>query len=151
MNSFNPALRFKHIESANKSKLIDLLPELKDFKFATTLVLRFKKIESDDKTKYGTFYSNSKVETIINESDTDDVFESIDTIIISNINKSLGNVSSWITDSVTNHSINTSEYNPVAGSSYIKSPKELNHSKKVLINFQNINDNECFKWCLVRY
>ena len=37
----------------------------------------FKKIESDDKTKYGTFCSNSKADTIINESDTDDVFESI--------------------------------------------------------------------------
>ena len=24
-------------------------------------------------------------------------------------------------------------------------------SKKCLINIQNIDDNECFKWCLVRY
>ena len=29
--------------------------------------------------------------------------------------------------------------------------KELNHPKKGLINIQNIHDNECFKWCLVRY
>ena len=38
----------------------------------TILVLVLKKIESDDKTKYGTFYSLSKAETIINESDFDD-------------------------------------------------------------------------------
>ena len=30
-------------------------------------------------------------------------------------------------------------------------PKELDHLKKGLINFQNFNDNEYFKWCLVRY
>ena len=55
----------------------------------TTLVLVFKKIESEDKTKYYTFYSNSKAEIIINENDID-VFESIYTTIISNIQKSLG-------------------------------------------------------------
>ena len=30
-------------------------------------------------------------------------------------------------------------------------PKELDHLRKGLINIQNIDDNECFKWCLVRY
>ena len=29
--------------------------------------------------------------------------------------------------------------------------KELDHPRKGLINIQNIDDNECFKWCLVRY
>ena len=43
----------------------------------TALVLVFKKIESDDKTKYDTFCSNSKIEIIMNESNIDDVFESI--------------------------------------------------------------------------
>ena len=55
----------------------------------TTLSLVFKKIESQDKTKYGTFYSHSKAKAIINESDIDDVLESIYTTIISNIQKLL--------------------------------------------------------------
>ena len=50
----------------------------------------FKKIESEDKTKYNTFYSHTKAETIINESDIANVFKSIYTTIISNIRKSLG-------------------------------------------------------------
>ena len=54
------------------------------------LVLEIKKIESADKAKYNTFCSNSKAETIINESDIDDVFESI--YGISNLKKSLGKV-----------------------------------------------------------
>ena len=40
----------------------------------TALVLVLKKMESDDKIKYGTFYSHSEAETIIYESDIDDVF-----------------------------------------------------------------------------
>ena len=90
LNSFKTELQLKNTESAIKSKLKELLTELRAFKFVATLVLEFKKIESDDKTKYDTFYSHSKAETIINESDIDDVFESIYNTIISNIQISLG-------------------------------------------------------------
>ena len=51
----------------------------------TTLVLVFKKIENEDKTKFDKFYSSSKAKIIINESDINDVFESIYSRIISNI------------------------------------------------------------------
>ena len=64
----------------------------------TTLVLVFKKIESEDKTKYENFCSSSKAEIVINESDIDDVFRSIYTTIITNIQKSLGKGSGWIID-----------------------------------------------------
>ena len=65
------------------------MTQLKGFKFVTTLVFVFKKIESEDKTKNDTLYSNSKAEIIINKSDIDDVFQSIHTTVISNIQKSL--------------------------------------------------------------
>ena len=116
-----------------------------------TLILVFKKIESEEKTKDGNFYSSSKVEIIINQSDMDDVFQSIYSTIITNIQKSLGKGSGWIIDSVINHTVIISKYNPLAGSSYIKLPKELDHPRKRLINVQNIDDNECFKWYLVRH
>ena len=48
-------------------------------------------------------------------------------------------------NSVIDHTISTSKYNPLAGSSYIKLPKELNHQRKGLINIQITNDHECFK------
>ena len=95
------------------------------------------------------FIQTQKKETIANESD--DVFESIFTTIILNISKSLEQGSGWITDSVIDRNINISKYNLLDDSSYIKLPKELDQPKKRLINIQNINDNECFKWYLVRY
>ena len=39
----------------------------------------------------------------------------------------------------------------MARGSYIKLWEELDHSRKGLINIQNIDDNEWFKWCLLRY
>ena len=57
-----------------KSMLTDLLSQLKGFRFVTTLVLVFKKIENEVKTKYDNFYSSLKAKLIINESDIDVVF-----------------------------------------------------------------------------
>ena len=71
--------------------LIELFTQLKGFKFLTTLLLVFNKIENEDRTKYENFYSGSKAEITINESDIDDVFETIYTTIITNIQKYLGN------------------------------------------------------------
>ena len=95
-------------------------------------------------------FPSSKIELIINESDIDEVFQYIYTAIMTNIKKSLGKFSGQIIDSVIDHTISILKCNPLAKTSYIKLRKELDHPRKGLINMQNI-DNECFKWCLVRY
>ena len=64
MNSFNSELQLKDTEFAIRHELVNLL---KGFKFMTTLVLEFKKTKKDDKTKFNSFYSNSKAETNIDE------------------------------------------------------------------------------------
>ena len=68
LDSFNPELQFKDTEFAIKSKLRELLTQLKSFKFVTISALVFKKIRQS-------FYSSSKAETIIKESGIDDVFQ----------------------------------------------------------------------------
>ena len=65
--------------------------------------------------------------------------------------KSFVKSSGWINNSVIDHTISISKYNPLVGSSYIKLLKELDHPRKGLINIQNIDDNECFKWSIVKY
>ena len=59
LNSFSPELQIKD-ESVIKSKLIELLTQLKGFKFVSTLFLVSKKIDSEDKTKFDNVYSTSK-------------------------------------------------------------------------------------------
>ena len=71
----------------------------------------FKKINSEDKTKFDNFYWSSNAEVTINKSGIDDVFQPIYTTIISNIQKSLGKGSSWIIDSVIDHTISISKCN----------------------------------------
>ena len=59
LNSFNPELQLEDTESAIKSKLTDLLTQLKGFKLLKILVSVFNKIESEDKTKYDNYFSCS--------------------------------------------------------------------------------------------
>ena len=89
-NSFKPELQIRDTDSAIENKPIKLLSGLKGFQLVTTLVLELKKIEDNDETKYTTFYSNSKADTIINKSDINDIFELIFTKIISNVQNNLG-------------------------------------------------------------
>ena len=77
----------------------------------------------------------------IKQIDIDDIFESVDTTIISSIQTSWGKGSGWIIDSVMEHNVFISKYNPLVGSTYIILPRELYH----------IDDSECFRWSLVRY
>ena len=56
---FNTKLQLRETESTIKSRLIELLTQLKSPEFLTTFDLVFKKIESD-KSKYNAFYSSSK-------------------------------------------------------------------------------------------
>ena len=44
--------------------------------------------------------------------------------------KPIGKGSGWIIDSVMNHNISISKYNPLVGSSYIELTKQLKHAKK---------------------
>ena len=127
---FNPGLQLIDTWSTIKNWVIYLLSKLRGFKFVTTLVLEFKKIESDDERNCNTFYSISKAETIINRSDIDDVIESIYITIIWNMQKSMRKGFGWVIDSVKDSVINISKHKPLAGSRYIKLPKEFDHPKK---------------------
>lgn len=57
------------------------MAELKELKFTAKLVLEFKKLENDDK---------NNIAPLINESNIDDVFQSIYSAILWNIYKSPG-------------------------------------------------------------
>ena len=55
-----------------------------------------------------------------------------------------GQGSGWLVDKIEDIHIKISNYEPLAGSSYMSLPSELNNSMKGLINFKN-EDDECFK------
>ena len=57
--------------------------------------------------------------------------------------------SGWIIEQVQDIHININDYDPLAGSSYIPIPRELQNSMHGLINIKNTGC-ECLKWCHVR-
>ena len=74
-----------------------------------------------------------------------DSFEEILNLLDIWINESFA----WKIDQIDGLYINTSNYEPLLGGSYIPLPKLLNNSMKGLINFKN-KDHKCFMWCHVR-
>jgi hypothetical protein len=56
--------------------------------------------------------------------------------------------SNWRFKSIMKLDIDTVEYKPLKGSSYIPLPEYL-VNKKGIINMKN-EDDECFKWCITR-
>ena len=73
---------------------------------------------------------SSKAKTIINKSDTDDVFDSIYSTNISNTRNNIEKGAVWIIDWLVDNTINISKCNPLNSSTCIKLPKELHHPKK---------------------
>ena len=142
LNPFNPELEHKDTASVIRNKLTDLLTELRGFTFLKTLFIELKKQKVMMKQNIPPFILTQKI--IINQSNINDVFKSIYTMIISNTQKDLGKNFGLIIDSVVSLIINFPKCIPLAGSSYIKLPKELDNSKNGLININTINDKECF-------
>ena len=91
----------------------------------------------------------SEEETIINESNSHYVFDPIYLTILSKIQKFIEQGYSWIIDLVIDHNIGLLKGNLLAGSSYIKLPKQLRHSRTGFIYIHNTYYNKYFKWYLI--
>ena len=126
-----------------------LLPQMQGLKFIETLKITFQQqVGEQIVSRIG--YFNSKPKTIINANDLQPFLDVNVEQILNTIHKWISQGSAPIINSIDGHYINIIKYEPLAGSSYIKLPTELQHHKKGIINLQN-KDNECFRWCHVRH
>ena len=104
----------------------------------------------------------SVMDTLTDGTDMDEVFDKIRKQIWKDVEQFLKSGSGWTIVSLDSFAIDLYEYKPFAGSSYIRfrdikvefKGKEITLDeeiarKEAIINMQN-NDNECFKWCVVR-
>ena len=123
-----------------------MLNKLRGFQFVITLALKFKNKIHEDEAKYSNFYSKLKAESIIHNTGIDNMLKTIYSTIMKKIWKYYSEGSGWTIDSVIEQNIDISRYKLLSGSNYIKFPKELNHSRKGLINTQNTDNNKCLKW-----
>ena len=136
--------------SVSKNSITNLFDELLrekwGFKYVLSTKIILKKRINDNEHKYSTVYFNSLVKTVINRRyHLNDSFEEILNLLDIWINES----SAWTIDQIDGLYINTSNYEPLLGGSYIPLPKVLNNSMKGLINLRN-KDHKCFMWFHVR-
>ena len=90
----------------------------------------------------------SRTEVILESTDVNEIYNTAKDKIIESMATFQMRGSNWRLRAVQKLEINTVVYKPLKGSSYIPLPKCL-ASKKGIINMKN-EDEECFKWCVVR-
>ena len=116
-----------------------MLREKRSFKHIISVKISLKKRIKDNEFGPRTFYFNSPVKTVINRKYhlNDSVQE-----ILNLLDIWISEGSGWIIDKIKGLYINTSNYEPLLGGSYVPLPKILNKSMKGLINLK--------MWCHVR-
>ena len=123
------------------------LGELKGFKYIEKLKITFEK-QLGNKTTIKTAYFNSMTTTIINKNEINKALQTSRQELMKAIGQWISEGSGWTIQSVDGHYINLIKYKPLKASSYIELPTELKNPG--LINLKN-KDNECFRWCHIRY
>ena len=148
-NTMDPLVQLNLTRLAITHFIKQLLPQMQGLKFIETLKITFqRKVGEQIFSRIG--YFNSKPKTIINANDLQPFLDVNVEQIMNTIHKWISQGSALIINSINGHYINIIQYEPLAGSSYIKLPTELQHQKHDIINPKN-NDNECFRWCHVRH
>ena len=122
-----------------------LLREKRGFKYFLSIKITLKKrINVGFEIRTPNF--TSKIKTVINDRY---YLGELLKELINGIDQSTREGPGWIIDRVENFYINTANYEPLSGSSYIPLPKELNNLMKGLISTKN-KDLRCFMWCHIR-
>ena len=148
-NRQDPLIQLQNTRSVIKNNLLKVLKEMKGLKFKETLKITFEKYKGDDFIEKKAYF-NAKTQTITNEIEIAELLQITQQQILIKIQQWISEGSGWTIQSVDGHYLNVVKYKPLKGSSYIPLPKELRNSAKGIINMKN-NDDECFRWCHIRY
>ena len=105
--------------------------------------------EGADGTIRQNFAFHSAIKIILEGTDVEEVFnEMVDEIEASIQKTENAEGSGWVLESITDIKLHTANWDPLNAGSYIELPTYLKN-KKAIINKKN-QDNECFKWCVLR-
>ena len=134
---------------SRKKKVVDLFSENRKTKVKIELYCEM----SMTSLKTGeTVYTHAKFSSYIHEillgTDVEELYDTMVSHILENLATFQRGGSSWAFESIIDMSIHFDEYVPFRGKSYIPLPPSLKN-KKAIINMKN-EDDECFKWCIVR-
>ena len=131
-----------------KPRVIDLIKSKGSIKVKLILTVRFtKENPATGNIDINVYSFASKMEIVTESTDLSVLYDQMSDKIFELIQNFNNRGSGWQFDRVEHLDININPYNPLSASSYIELPKSLAR-KKAIINVQNENDNECFKWAV---
>ena len=131
-----------------KPRVINLIKSKGSIKVKLILTVRFtKENPATGNIDINVYSFASKMEIVTESTDLSDLYNTMTSRIFELIQNFNNRGSGWQFDRVEHLDININPYNPLSASSYIELPKSLAR-KKAIINVQNENDNECFKWAV---
>ena len=95
------------------------------------------------------FAFHSAIKIILENTDVEEVFnEMVDEKETAIQKTENAEGSGWVLESIIDIKLHTAKWDPLNASSYMELPEYLKN-KKAIINMKN-QDNECFKWCVLR-
>ena len=119
----------------------------KPFQAKFIFTCKFQKGISEEEMTYNFGYFHTNVERMMEGTDLDELYERMTRECLKKIEKFQNKGSGWQFASVESFDINVDPFKPLRGTSYFPLPKKL-AAKKAIINVQNTQDNECFKWAV---
>ena len=134
--------------------LVEFFTNHKNIKFKMVLVCLMKRISV--KTDKGVeeveevkSYFSSKTYKNLESTNPEKLVKKCFSKILNDIEEYNKNGSGWYFKDVLKLEVNTIEFNPTKGSSYIDLPGWIKN-KKAIVNIKN-KDEKCFLWCILRY
>ena len=141
------AVDYKTFLQRVKESTVTLLNKQdKPTKVRLLIQCQFYKIENEEKL-FTDHHFSTKNEVIFESTNLTEMLNISVERLIELIESLEGRGSGWIFLKVLHFDIFINLFKPLAASSYIQRPKFL-ATKKALINPKNLNDDECFKWCV---
>ncbi|KAL7643706.1 UNVERIFIED_CONTAM: hypothetical protein RMT77_005704 [Armadillidium vulgare] len=122
-----------------------------NLKLSLSIFVEFYKSLPDGRTSYiEHWFNNGTMTSITNNSQIKETVLEMINKIEEKICTFTREGSGWIINKLLEFEIKVAKYKPLRASSYIETPIKYKNPKFGLINIQNKNDNECFKWCIAR-
>ena len=144
-NDYNDALVFLSDAKPSITNVLDTNRGIKAILYLICIMYR----QTNAGVSKQEFAFHSAIKLILENTDDDEVYNEMADEIEASIQKvENAEGSGWVLDKIKNLTLHTAKWDPLNAGSYIDLPANLKN-KKAIINMKN-QDNECFKWCVLR-
>ena len=144
-NDYNDALVFLSDAKPSITNVLDTNRGIKAILYLICIMYR----QTNAGVSKQEFAFHSAIKLILENTDVGEVYNEMADEIEASIQKVENAESSgWVLDKIKNLTLHTAKWDPLNAGSYIDLPANLKN-KKAIINMKN-QDNECFKWCVLR-